>query len=92
MIRVTLGLALALFIAVVWGWSARTELQDTRAEKRLLADQIARARVAEGVARVELDLERDRRAELSAAIAEIYGGTDAPLPDHLRKLLSADGL
>jgi predicted negative regulator of RcsB-dependent stress response len=92
MIRLTLALAAALAVAVWIGWGLWQDRRDLRDANTELADQIAQARIAENIARALLVEEQARAADLSSAIAEIYGGTDAPLPDHLRKLLSADGL
>ena len=84
----TLALSITLCAALWWGWQQRAEVRDLRADNRLLHRQIADARIAEGIARQLLTEEIARGEAVAAAITDIYGGPDAPLPDHLRDLLS----
>lgn len=92
----TLALIAALSLAlcaVLWlWWSERADRVEAQAEAALYARQAAQARIAEAIARDLLDDEQDRAADLAEALTKIYGGPDAPLPDHLRELLRPDGL
>lgn len=90
MTRLAIALAVALCASLWFLWDAWQDKDAAEAEAALYARQIAQARVAEGVARVQLELERDRSRQLADAIEEINGGPDAPLPDHIRAVL--DGL
>lgn len=92
MIRLILTLVSAAALAGVswWGAGQRDARHEAEREAYALRGQLAQTRVAEGIARAELALERDRADALADAITEITGGPDAPLPDHIRAVL--DGL
>lgn len=92
LLAIIAALVLALAGALWWGMGQREQARAARAERDLYARQIAQARVAEAIARDLLTREQSRAEDLAEALARIYGGPDAPLPDHIRKLLGPDGL
>lgn len=92
---VILAALLVLALGALWYASLmRGVVDDLREDNAQMAQQIAQARVAEAIARDQLQTEQARTRALAGAIEEIRGGPDAPLPDHIRDLLRdlPDGL
>ena len=65
-----------------------------RASVDVLTRRVHDARIAEAIARATMETEQARSVALAAALEQLNGGPDAPLPDHIRDLLRdlPDGL
>jgi hypothetical protein len=87
--RLVFEISVLLCLAAVlgWGWSESQAKREALAERDELARQRTQALIAEGITRGLLDREEEHAAELAEALELLYGGPDAKLPEHIRRLL-----